>query len=72
MTAFVGRTSIIYLLGNTRERLATGETWYGFTSCYPPVLRGRTASETVEKIMVDVVKGVGLLEVDFEPAPEGE
>ena len=65
MSAYVERTPLLYLLGAARERYATGETGYGFTRCYPPILKGRTASETVEKIMVDVVRGVGLVEADF-------
>lgn len=64
MTQYVGRTSLLYMLGAARERYAAGEIWYGFTRCYPPVLIGRTASETVEKIMADVVKGVDILVVD--------
>ena len=61
MSAYVERTPLLYLLGAARERYVAGETWYGFTRCYPLILKGRTASETVEKIMAEVVQVAGIL-----------
>lgn len=64
MPAYVERTPLLYLLGAARERYATGETWYALTRCYPPALKERTASETIEKIMAEVVKDIGIRMVD--------